>query len=69
MDPPEDEAELLLTLRSLLPMEELGEVEVGEDGDGDNCDCDDRLGGELRLFRLIGGEAMLGGCSRCGCTE
>ena len=50
-------------------MEELGEVEVGEDGDGDSCDCDDRLGGELRLFRLIGGEAMLGGCSRCGCTE
>ena len=49
VDPPEEDAELLLTLRSLLPMEELGEVDCGEEGEGDNWDCDEMLGGELRL--------------------
>ena len=50
-------------------MDELGEVDCGDEGAGESCCDDEMLGGELRLLWLLGGDAMLGGCSRCGCTE
>ena len=61
----EEEAELLLMLRSLWPIEELGEVDCGEEGAGESCCEDDAmLGGECTLLWLLGGEAIEGGCGR-----